>query len=359
MSTGDARGGGAGGHAAAAPALQETKTVQNLNVASTAPGSGVSCARVTYDRCSPVGITEILVERAKKEPPGVRMAMLRLWRLMMLGRVAKISSLEVFWAGADLDPGAVPTPEDNQRAEAVVDEALTPCKICVIDLQTFLKQIVRRAALAAKPNGDLLLAVEMEHNGAHAIVTTKLAAWMHRTKEGTRFVVPLIFQENLKRLGLEVEADPRDLYVELTRRAEYYNTVADAYLKPILLQVIEKLKASPYLSRCSRDRTVIYVAAELFRTSAWYFDAYIGLGRNTLYEAFRRHGLLASPTTVPVDLTDEYGIPTKKRALAFHVNRLSEFVEYNVDMICRVAAGLGDVAAGDEELEAAQDSEHA
>jgi hypothetical protein len=306
-----------------------------------------------------VGITEILVERAKREPPGVRMAILRLWRLIMSGRGVKISSLEPLWTEADLNPDANPTPEDSIRAEAVVDEALTPCKICAVDLPTFLKAVVRRAALASKPNGDLLLAVEMEHNGAHAIVTTKLTAWMHRTKDGMRFAVPLIFQENLKRLGLEVEADPRDLYVELTRRAEYYNTVVDAYLKPILLQVIEKLKASPYLSRCSRDRTVIYIAAELFRTSVWYFDAYIGLGRNTLYEAFRRHGLLASPTTVPVDLTDEYGIPTKKRALAFYVNRLSEFVEYNVDMICRAAAGLGDVAAGDEEPEAAQDGDHA
>jgi len=338
MSAGLASG-GAGG-AAQNPALQETKTVQNLSIAPAAPGSGVSCVRVTYDRCSPIGITEILVERAKKEPPSVRMAMLRLWRLMMSGRGVKISSLESLWTGADLDPDATPTPEDNQRAEAVVDEALTPCKICIIDLQTFLKQVVRRVALAAKPNGDLLLAVEMEHNSAHVIVTTKLTAWMHRTKEGTKFVVPLIFQENLKRLGLEVEADPRDLYVELTRRAEYYNTVADAYLKPVLLQVIEKLKASPYLSRCSRDRTVIYVAAELFRTSAWYFDAYVGLGRNSLYEALRRHGLLASPATVPVDLYDEYGNRVKRRALAFHVDRLSEFIEYDVESICRASAGL-------------------
>ena len=344
MSAGGTRG-GAGGHAASTPALQETKTVQNLNVASAAPGSGVSCVRVTYDRCSPVGITEILVERAKKEPPGVRMAMLRLWRLMMSGRSVKISSLEPLWAEADLDPDTNPTPEDNQRAEAVVDEALTPCKICAIDLQTFLKQVVRRAALAAKPNGDLLLAFEMEYNGLRAFVATKLSAWVRRTKEGTKFTMPLAVQENLRRLGLDVEADPYELYLELARRAEYYDMIPDMYLRPILLQMLEKLKASPYLARCSRDERIIYTAAELLRQSVWLFNAYVGFGRNSLYEALRRHGLLAAPATVPVDLHDEYGNRIKKRAVAFLVDQLSEFLEYDVALICRMAGELWSEAA--------------
>jgi len=352
MSAGGARG-GAGGHATQPPALQETKTVQNLSVAPAAPGSGVSCVRITYDRCSPIGITEILVERAKKEPPSVRMAMLRIWRLMMSGRNVKTSSLEPLWAEVDLDPDVNPTPEDNQRAEAVVDEALTPCKICVVDLPTFLKVVVRRATLASKPSGDLLLALELEYNGRRAFIVTKLSAWVRRTKEGPKFTVPFSLQENLRQLGLDVEADPQELYLELTRRAEYYETIVDAYLRPILLQAIEKLRASPYLSRCSRDRRVIYIATELFKTLGWYFDAHIGLGRNMLYEAFRRHGLLASPATVPVDLYDEYGSRVKKRTLAFYIDRLSEFLEYDVESICRVSAGL------EAEEEAAPGGDHA
>jgi len=359
MSAGGARG-GAAGSAARNSALQETTTTQNLNVAPAASGEqvqqGTACIKVSYDRCAPPGITDLLIQRAKQEPPGVRLALLDIWRTVMASLGAKPQLFELQWVEADLDPQAVVTPEDRIRAETAAEEALASCKICVVNLLTFLKTAVRRIALAAKPNGNLLLVVEMEYNGVHAIVTTKLTEWMHRTKEGTKFTAPLIFQENLRRLGLEVEAHPRDLYVELMRRAEYYSTVVDAYLRPILLQVVEKLKASPHLARCSKDGYIIYIANELFRSLSWYFNAHVGLGRNQLYEAFRRHGLLASPTTVPVDLYDEYGARVKKRALAFYIDRLSEFIEYNVEPICRASIGL---ETEGEEQEAAPGGGHA
>ena len=335
MSAGQPRGGGAE-HVAQTPAPQQLETSQNKNVAPSAPQGEPICIHHTYERCSSIGITEALVERAKKETPGVRLALLQIWRLLMAKFGGKARSLEQLWVRADLDPQTVVTPEDRARAEAAAEEALAPCRICVVDLQTFL-QLVRRITLAAKPNGDLTLVVEVEHNGNVAVIATKLSAWMRETKEGTKYTIPLVFRENLRRLGLEIDADPYDLYIELTRQAEYYATVADAYLRPILLQVLERLRASPHLAKCTRDNKVIYIASELLRTAGWYFDSHVGLGRNTLYEAFRRHGLLASPTTVSVVLTDEYGTPTKRRALAFHVNRLSEFVEYDVDAICRAA----------------------
>jgi len=343
--------GGAGG-AAQNPALQGVETSQILNVVHAAPDAEVKCVKVSYSRCAPLGITELLVKRAKQEPPGVRLALLAIWRTIMASLGAKIQFFEPLWAEADLDPQAVVAPEDRARAEAAAEEALAPCRLCVVDLSTFLK-LVRRATLAARPNGDLILAVEVEYGGNAVIVATKLSKWIRETKEGVKYVIPLVFRENLRRLGLEVEADPYDLYVELTRRAEQYDTIADAYLKPILLQAVEKLRASPFLARCSRDGNVIYIATELFRMSTWYFDAYVGLSRNSLYEALRRHGLLASPATVPVDLYDEYGNRVKRRALAFHVDRLTEFIEYDVESICRAGAEL------EAEEEAAPDGGHA
>jgi hypothetical protein len=338
MSAGDARS-EAGGHAAPTPALQGVETSQILNVVHAAPDAEVRCVKVLYSRCAPLGITELLVKRAKQEPPGVRLALLAIWRTIMASLGAKTQFFEPLWADADLDPQAVVAPEDRARAEAAAEEALAPCRVCVVDLSTFLK-LVRRITLAARPNGDLILAVEVEYGGNAVIVATKLSKWIRETKEGVKYVIPLVFRENLRRLGLEVEADPYDLYVELTRRAEQYDTIADAYLKPVLLQAVEKLRASPFLARCSRDGNVIYIATELFRISSWYYDAYVGLGRNSLYEALRRHGLLASPATVPVDLYDEYGSRVKKRAFAFYIDRLSEFIEYDVESICRASAGL-------------------
>jgi hypothetical protein len=263
----------------------------------------------------------------------------------------KLQPFEPLWIEANLDPQAAVTPEDRIRAEKAAEEALVPCKICVVDLQTFLRKVVRRAALAAKSNGDLLLVLELTHNDSYAFVATKLTAWMRKTKEGLKFDIPLVLQENLRRLGIEIDADPQELYLELTRRAEYYNTVIDAYLRPILLQAIEKLRASPRLARCSRDRNVVYIAAEVFRTSTWYFNAYVGFGRNQLYEALKRHGLLATSATVPVDLYDEYGNKIKKRALAFYVDRLSDFVEFEVSSICQATIGLSDevVESGEEQ----------
>jgi len=348
MSAGDAHSGG--GTTAHDPALQDQKTSQDLSVASGEPSQqAVSCVKVSYGRCAPIGITELLVRRARQEPPGVRLAMLHIWRAVLASLRANPQPYEPQWTEADLNPDASIMPEDRARAEAAADEALAPCKICVVDLQTFLKLVVRRAVLAAKPNGDLWLAVEIEHNGNYAFIATKTKDWLRKTKEGIKITIPLALQENLRRLGIDVDADPRDLYVELTRRAEYYNTVPDAYLRPILMRIVERLQSSPHLARCSRDNHVIYVAAELFRESAWYFNAYVGLGRNALYGALRRHGLLASPTTVPVILLDELGTKVKKRALAFDVNRLSEFVESDISEICRMSAVLAAAAAEDAE----------
>jgi len=338
MSAGGAHNGA--GNAVQLPALQEQKTSQDLNIASPASGAEVICVKVSYGRCAPTGITELLVQRAKQEPPGVRLALLNIWRAIMASLGAKLQPFEPLWVEADLDPQAVVTAEDRARAEAAAEEALAPCRICVTDLQTFLRSVVRRVALAARPNGDLLLVVELSYGGGYAPVATKLTAWVRKTKEGLKFDIPLVLQENLRRLGIEVAADPQELYIELTRRADYYESLADAYLKPILLQAVEKLRTSPHLAKCNRSRGVIYIAAELFRTSTWYFDAYVGLGRNTFYEALRRHGLLASAATVPVDLYDEYGSRVKKRALAFYIDRLSEFIEYDVESICRASAGL-------------------
>jgi hypothetical protein len=345
MSAGDARGGA--GHAARHTALYMPKTSENLNV--TAVGGEVKCTQVIYDRCAPLGITDLLIERAKREPPAVRLALVHIWRVLMAKLGIKPQSLEERWVNAELDPNAVIGPEDRVRAEAIAEEALAPCRICMVDLATFF-QLVRRVTLASRPNGDLTLIVEVELNGDVAVVATKLSAWVKQTKEGIKHVVPLAFRENLRRLGLEVDADPRDLYLELFRRAEHYSTVPDAYLKPIILQILEKLKAAPFLARCRGDGRVIYIAAELFRTALWYFDSHVGLGRNQLYNAFRRHGLLASSTSVSVVLFDEYGRQVKKRAWAFFVDRLSEFAEYSVDEICRAAAGLvGEAAESGEE----------
>ncbi len=344
MSAGDARGGA--GNTASRTALQEQKTSENLKVASAALGA---CVKITYSRCSPLGITELLVERARQEPPGTRLALLAIWRAIMGSLGAKPQPLEQLWIRADLDPQAVVTPEDRARAEAAAEEALAPCRLCVVDLPTFLK-LVRRASLVSRPGGDLILIVEVEYSDSAVTVAAKVTKWVRETKEGIKYTVPLTFRENLRKLGLDVDVDPRDLYLELVRLADYYDTVADAFLRPILLQAVEKLKVSPFLAKCSRDGRVIYVAAELLRTSMWYFNAYVGLGRNTLYEALRRHGLLASPTTVPVDLYNEFGTKVKKRALAFLIDRLSEFIEYDAELICRASAGLGDedVESGEE-----------
>jgi len=81
------------------------------------------------------------------------------------------------------------------------------------------------SVLAAKPNGELQLAVELEHNGQYAFVVTKSSAWVRKTKEGTKYVMPTSFEENLRRIGVEVDADPKLLYMELMYRAEHYEII--------------------------------------------------------------------------------------------------------------------------------------
>ncbi len=82
------------GDTAQAPALHEQKTSQDLNVASTASGGELTCVRITYERCSPLSVTELLVKRARQEPPGVRLAILHIWRVIMSGLNAKTQFFE-------------------------------------------------------------------------------------------------------------------------------------------------------------------------------------------------------------------------------------------------------------------------
>jgi hypothetical protein len=300
--------------------------------------ANVDCIEVTYDRCSALGITEILVERAKREPAGVKLALLALWRGIIASLKADAKALEPLWLGAGLDPQASISAEDRARAEAVAEEALAGCRLCTVDLAAFLKA-VRRVTLAERPDGDAVLVVDVGYNGDEVSVATKLGAWVKETKDGTRYTIPFVLRERLRHIGLAVDADPRDLYVELVRRAERYPVVVDAYIRPILLHVVEALRASPHFAKCTKDGQVILVATELFRTSRWYFDARVGLGRNKLYGALRRYGLLARADTVVAEFHDEYGERVRRRALAFLISKLSAFIEYDVKQLCR-ASGL-------------------
>jgi len=297
----------------------------------------VECLKQTYGRCSPFGITELLVERAKREPAGVRLALVQIWRTVLAGLGADPRQYEPMWIDAGLDPQAVITPEDRARAEAAAEEALEGCKLCAVDLGTFLR-LVKHVTLAERPDGDTILVVEVAYGGAEATVATKTSQWIKERKDEVKYAIPLVLRERLRQLGLMLDIDAFELYVELTRRAERYQQVADAYLRPILLHAIEALRASPYQVKCSRDRRVIYIATDLFKTALWYFNSHVELGKKRLYAAFRRHGLLAYPDSVAVTLIDEYGEKVRKRALAFFAERLAEFIEADVQSLCKRAA---------------------
>jgi len=297
----------------------------------------VECTAMSYGRCSAFGITELLVERAKREPAGVRLALLQIWRTVLAGLGADPRQYEPMWIGAGLDPQAAITPEDRARAEAAAEEALKECRLCSVNLGTFLR-LLKRVTLAERPDGETILVIEVAYGGAEATVATKTSQWIKERKDGTKYVIPLVLRERLRQLGLTLDVDPFELYVELSRRAERYQQVADAYLRPILLHAVEALRASPHLSKCSRDRRVIYIATDLFRTALWYFNSHVELGKKRLYEAFRRHGLLAHPDSVAVTLSDEFGEKVRKRALAFFIERLSEFIETDVQSLCKAAA---------------------
>jgi len=298
----------------------------------------IQCLKTTYERCSALSITEALVARARQEPPGVRLALLAVWRTVLAGLGADVKSFEPLWVEAGLDPSAAVTSDDRARAEAVAEEALAGCRLCIVDLPTFLK-LVRRITLAERPDGDAMLVVDVGYNGDEVSVATRLTAWIKEKKDETQYVIPLILRERLRQLGLALDVDVHDLYVELVHRAERYQVTADAYIKPILLHAVEALRASPHLAKCTKDNRVIYIASELFRTSNWYFNSRVGLGRNKLYHAFRQHGLLARAETVVVELVDEYGEKVRRRALAFQIDRLSAFIEFDVSQLCK-AVGL-------------------
>jgi hypothetical protein len=309
----------------------------NIRVSdASAPPPGVECVRSDYSRCSALGITELLVGRARQEPPGVKLALLDIWRTILASLGADVRPLEPLWVEAGLDPSAVVMPEDRSRAETVAEEALAQCRVCTVGLQAFLR-LLNRITLAEKPDGDALLVVEIVYNGVEVAVATKLNSWIKETKEGIRYAIPLLLRERLRQVGLAVDAAARDLYTELTRRAERYVTTVDAYLRPILLHAAEALRAAPHLAKCARDRRIVYIASELLKTALWYFDARIGLGRNKLYESLRRYGLLASAGTVVADFTDEYGQRVKKRALPFFVDKLAEFIDVDIRSICPTA----------------------
>jgi hypothetical protein len=296
--------------------------------------NGVRCIRKTLARCSPLGITNAAVERVRGEPPAVKKAAHLVWREVMAGLGARPGDYEPLWVAAGLEPVESLTQEDLRRGRQLVEEALKECEVCVVDLATFLS-LVEHVAIAERARGEPVLVVELDYRGRPAVVVTKPSDWVKRTKDGLRYVMPLTLQERLRMLGLAVDAAAEHLYIELTRRAEHYALIVDAFVRPILWRALQQVKTDPSAARCTRDRRVIYIATDVIKEQRWAFDAHVGLGRNSFYRALRRLGLLASAqSTVPARFVDEYGNPVEKRALALSAERLGEFLEVNIGQLC-------------------------
>ncbi|MCC6021205.1 MAG: hypothetical protein LM577_07565 [Thermoproteaceae archaeon] len=311
----------------------------------------VRCIKRTFERCSPLGVTTAIIERVKGEPPGVKRAAHLIWHEIVGELGAKAADYELLWTAAGLEPIETVSREDLQRARQLVEEALKECEVCVVDLAAFLS-LVERVVIAARPSGEPVLVIELSYRNHSVTVVTKLSAWVKRSKDEVKYVVPLTLRERLRLLGLAVDAPAEHLYLELTRVAERYEQVTDAFVKPILYRALQRARADPSAARCSRDGGVLYIAADIVREQVWAYDAHVGLGRNAFYRALWRLGLLAgSEPTVPVTFVGEHGEPVKKRALALSVERLAELLEVDVRQICdELEASLG--AAGEEAHEA-------
>jgi hypothetical protein len=290
-------------------------------------------------------MTEAVVAAVKEEPPAVKAAAAMAWR-EALGRAgyAATASLEELWVRAGLEPVSALTDADIKRARELVEKALEKCQVCVVDLPNFIR-LVTRAALADDHTGPGRLAVEVEWRGHHVFVVTKITEWIRKKKDGLAFEIPLALLERLRQVGIELDLDPHALYLELTARAEHFNSVIEMHIRPLLLQIIEKLKADPTAYKCGAGGNILYVRADALLQYAMAFDAQIALGRNSLYKTLHRLGLTASGT-VTVRFTDEYGGSVVRRALPFITKRLLALLDLDELPLCK--AGMGEAEAVEE-----------
>jgi len=324
--------------AEARPPIEEAS--ENKSLAS------ITCLRVSYSRCSPLSMTEAVVSAVKGEAPAIKKAAVAVWRelLSQAGYSSETTSLEELWLAAGLEPVSAITDDDVRRAREVVEKALEQCKVCVVDLRNFVR-LLSRVALAADPTGPGRLAVEVEYGGQRALIVTRVTEWIRKTKDGIKYEIPLALQERLRQVGVALDVDPKLLYLELTARAERFNSVAEIYIRPALLQIIEKLKADPSTYKCGAGGQIIYVRTDALLQFAMAFDVQIALGRNSLYRALHALGLTAGGT-VTVRFTDEYGGSVVRRALPFITKRLLAFVDLDEVPLCK--AGMGEAEAVEE-----------
>jgi len=335
--------------AEAAPPIDETRENKSL--------PNVTCLRVEYSRCSPLSITEAVVNAVKNEAPAIKKAAVAVWRELLgqAGYGGEAKSLEELWVQAGLEPVSAITDDDVRRAREVVEKALEKCKLCVVDLQNFTK-LLTRVALAVDPAGPGRLAVEVEYGGQRVLIVTKVNEWIRKTKDGVKYDLPLTLQERLRQIGIGLDLDSKAAYLELTARAERFNSIAEMHIRPMLLQIVEKMRADPSAYRCSAGGQILYVRADALLQYAMAFDAQIALGRNSLYRTLHRLGLTAGGSTVTVRFTDEFGNSVVRRAVPFIVKRLVEFLDIDELSICK--AGVGEIKIAEEagERQEAQDS---
>jgi hypothetical protein len=289
-------------------------------------------------------MTEAVVSAVKGEAPAVKKAAVTVWRELLgqAGYSGEAASLEELWIQAGLEPVVAITDDDVRRAREVVEKALEKCKLCVVDLRSFVK-LLSRVALAADPTGPGRLAVEVEYGGQRLLIVTRISEWIRKTKDGIKHEIPLAFQERLRQIGVGLDLDPKALYLELTARAEHFNSVAEIYIKPALLQIVEKLKADPSAYKCGAGGQILYVRTDALLQFVMAFDAQIALGRNSLYRVLHGLGLTAGGT-VTVRFTDEYGGSVVRRALPFVVRRLVEFLDIDELTLCKAHAGEIEIA---------------
>lgn len=322
--------------AEAAPPIDDAHGHKNLNI---------TCHRIEYSRCSALSITEAVVGAIRNEAPSVKKAAVAVWRELLgqAGYGGEAASLEELWMQAGLEPVNAITDDDVRRAREVVEKALEKCKLCVVDLQSFTK-LVSRVALAMDPTGPGRLAVEVEYGGQRILIVTKITEWIRKTKDGVKFDLPLTLQERLRQIGLGLDLDPKAAYLELTARAERFNSIAEMHIRPMLLQIVEKMRADPSAYRCAAGGQILYVRADALLQYAMAFDAQIALGRNSLYKTLYRLGLTAGGSTVVTRFTDEFGASVVRRAVPFIVRKLIEFLDLDELPVCRAGAGEMEIA---------------
>jgi hypothetical protein len=301
-------------------------------------------------------MTEAIVAAVKEEPPAVKAAAVMAWR-EALGRAgyAVTASLESMWLEAGLEPVSALTDADIKRARELVEKALEKCQVCVVDLPNFIK-LVTRVALADDHTGPGRLAVEVEWNGHRVFVVTRITDWIRKKRDGVAFELPLALAERLRQIGIGLDLDPRALYLELTARAEHFNSIAEVYLRPMLLQLVEKLKADPGAYRCGAGGQILYVRRDALLQHAMAFDTQIALGRNSLYHALHGLGLTAGSGTITMRFIDEFGNSVVRRAVPFVVKRFVEFLDIDELSLCKAGAGEIKIAEEAGERQGSQSS---